>query len=118
MPATGLRRKPERRQGRANQGLVRTGASAGRTAPALGFPTQQNGVDHELIRRAYVVSHADANAVPSITLRGGDALDGYDHPPSYDTQLDEPTDEYTHRALNVHIRWQRFRRLVCWVGDT
>lgn len=33
MPARGLRRKPERTQGRANQGLVRTGASAGRTAP-------------------------------------------------------------------------------------
>jgi hypothetical protein len=37
---------------------------------------------------------ADVEAVPPVTLRGGDALDGYAHPPNYDAAVDDPTDAY------------------------
>ena len=47
-----------------------------------------------IIALAYEVFKADLDAIPSITLRGGDALDGYDEPPAYDSSIDEPTVEY------------------------
>jgi hypothetical protein len=48
----------------------------------------------EIIRRAYDVFRADVDAVPLITLRGGDRLDSYDEPPPFDPEVDEPTDTY------------------------
>jgi hypothetical protein len=48
----------------------------------------------EIIRRAHEVFRSDAEQVPSITLRGGAALSGYDEPPPYDPELDAPTDAY------------------------
>ena len=44
--------------------------------------------------RAFDAFKADLQRVPPITLRGGDALDGYDEPPPYDGAIDEPTDRY------------------------
>ena len=34
---------------------------------------------------------------PALTLRGANAVDGYDHPEPFDPALDEPTDEYLER---------------------
>lgn len=47
-----------------------------------------------LVARAYDVFRDDVERVPSITLRGGDALDSYAEPPPYDATVDEPTDAY------------------------
>jgi len=47
-----------------------------------------------IIRRAYEAFGADLAGAPAITLRGGDALDGYDEPPPSDATVDEPTDAY------------------------
>ena len=48
----------------------------------------------DLIARAYDAFRADVDAVPPITLRGGNALDSYDEPPPWDEAIDRPTDEY------------------------
>jgi hypothetical protein len=48
----------------------------------------------EIRRRAFEVFRADAAGVPAMTLRGGNAVDGYDLPPPYDPSADEPTDAY------------------------
>lgn len=48
----------------------------------------------DIARRAFEVFQADAEAVPPLTLRGGDAVDGYAEPPAYDPAVDEPTDAY------------------------
>lgn len=48
----------------------------------------------DIVRRAFEVFRPDADAVPPLTLRGGDAVDGYDEPPAYDPAVDEPTDAY------------------------
>jgi hypothetical protein len=45
-------------------------------------------------RRAFEAFRADVEAVPPMTLRGGDAVDGYDRPPLFDAAIDEPTDAY------------------------
>ena len=50
-----------------------------------------------IITRAYDVFRADVEAIPTITLRGGDAVDSYDSPPPYDAAVDEPTDAYVER---------------------
>ena len=47
-----------------------------------------------LISRAYEVFKSDVEAQPTITLRGGNALDSYDEPPPFDPEIDEPTDAY------------------------
>ena len=47
-----------------------------------------------IIARAYEVFTADLDAIPSITLRGGNALDSYDSPPPYDASIDAPTVDY------------------------
>jgi hypothetical protein len=47
-----------------------------------------------IVQRAYEAFHADVEATPSITLRGGDALDSYDEPPPYDPAIDVPNDAY------------------------
>ncbi|HEX6049910.1 MAG TPA: DUF6714 family protein [Gemmatimonadaceae bacterium] len=48
----------------------------------------------EIVRRAYAAFRADLDGTPPITLRGGDRLDSYAEPPSFDPELDEPTDAY------------------------
>ena len=47
-----------------------------------------------IITRAYEVFKADIDAIPPITLRGGNALDSYDDPPPFDPDIDAPTDAY------------------------
>ena len=48
----------------------------------------------EIRRRAFEVFRADAAGIPAMTLRGGNAVDGYDLPPPYDPSADVPTDAY------------------------
>jgi hypothetical protein len=48
----------------------------------------------QIVTRAFEAFRADLESVPTITLRGGDALDSYDEPPPYDAALDEPNDAY------------------------
>lgn len=48
----------------------------------------------DLARRALEAFAADAGARPPTTLRGGNAVDGYDFPEPFDPARDEPTDEY------------------------
>lgn len=50
-----------------------------------------------LIERAEAAFAADRAAPPPVTLRGGDALDGYDEPPPFDPALDAPDDAYLER---------------------
>ena len=48
----------------------------------------------EIVRRAFEVFRADADVVPPLTLRGGNAVDGYDEAEPFDRAHDEPTDAY------------------------
>ena len=48
----------------------------------------------EIVRRAFEAFRADAQAVPPLTLRGGNAVDGYDAAEPFDPARDEPTDAY------------------------
>ena len=50
-----------------------------------------------LADRAFGVFQPDATGSPSMTLRGGDAVDSYSEPPPYDPRLDQLTDEYIER---------------------
>lgn len=50
-----------------------------------------------LIERAAAAFAADRATPPPITLRGGDALDGYGAPPPFDPALDTPDDAYLER---------------------
>lgn len=47
-----------------------------------------------IIQQSVDLFRADLERVPSISLRGGDALDSYQLPAPYDPQLDAITDEY------------------------
>ena len=47
-----------------------------------------------LVARAFEVFHDDATAPPPLTLRGGNAIDGYDRAEPYDPTLDESNDAY------------------------
>lgn len=47
-----------------------------------------------IVSRAFEVFRADAAAIPPMTLRGGNAIDGYEFPPPFDPSVDEPTDTY------------------------
>lgn len=47
----------------------------------------------EFVRRAFE-AFADDLAVPPLTLRGANAVDGYDRPEPFDSTRDQPTDEY------------------------
>jgi hypothetical protein len=51
----------------------------------------------EHVRLARDVFRADVAQHPALTLRGANAVDGYDHPEPFDPALDEPTDEYLER---------------------
>jgi len=48
----------------------------------------------EIVRRAFKAFRADAEAVPPLTLRGGNAVDSYDEADPFDPARDEPTDGY------------------------
>jgi len=55
----------------------------------------------DIRRRASKAFHADALAVPKMTLRGGYAVDSYDIVPPPDPVLDEQTDAY----LEAYTFW-------------
>ena len=48
----------------------------------------------EIVRKAFEVFRADADTLPPLTLRGGNAVDSYDDAAPFDPALDEPTDAY------------------------
>jgi hypothetical protein len=54
-----------------------------------------------LVRRAAEAFRPDAEAPPPLTLRGGNAIDGYDLPEPFDPARDDPTDRY----LEDHAYW-------------
>ena len=51
-------------------------------------------INQELIQNAYEVFYDESVKIPPMTLRAGDAIDGYDIPPPYDEELDKLTDDY------------------------
>jgi hypothetical protein len=51
----------------------------------------------DIISQAYALFNIDVDAVPPLTLRGGDAIDSYASPPPYDAVIDQPTDVYLER---------------------
>ena len=48
----------------------------------------------EIVRRAFEAFRVDAEALPPLTLRGGNAVDGYDEAEPFTVALDDPTDAY------------------------
>jgi len=53
------------------------------------------------VRCAFEAFRADAETLPPLTLRGGNAVDGYDEAEAYDATHDEPTDAY----LEAYAFW-------------
>ena len=47
-----------------------------------------------IVRRAFDVFQADVRSPPPLTIRGGNAVDGYAQPPPFDPVQDEPNDAY------------------------
>jgi len=62
---------------------------------------ERSRIRSEISRRASEAFQADALAAPKMTLRGGDAVDGYDFAPPLDPVLDELTDTY----LEAYTFW-------------
>src|SRR5919112_1860314 len=54
-----------------------------------------NAVEH--VRLARDAFREELTQPPALSLRGANAVDGYDHPEPFDRTLDEPTDEYLER---------------------
>src|SRR3982751_5054402 len=55
-------------------------------------------MDHaEHVERARHAFRDDLASPPALTLRGANAVDGYDEPEPYDETADAPTDEYLER---------------------
>lgn len=52
---------------------------------------------NDLVRAAFAAFLDDLSAPPSVTLRGGDALDDHAMPAPFDPALDAITDDYLHR---------------------
>src|SRR5207245_8359681 len=48
----------------------------------------------EIVRSAFEAFRADAETVPPLTLRGGNAVDSYDDAEPFDPACDDPTDAY------------------------
>jgi hypothetical protein len=48
----------------------------------------------EIVRRAFEAFAAETAVPPTISLRGGDAIDDYREPPPFDADIDAITDEY------------------------
>jgi hypothetical protein len=57
----------------------------------FGVSVAPSGLLYEIVRPAFTAFRADAEAVPALTLRGGNALDGYDEAHPFDPANDEPT---------------------------
>lgn len=55
-------------------------------------------MDKNITKRAFDVLRKDAADIPHMTLRGGNAVDGYANPPPYDDGLDKPTDDYIEKG--------------------
>src|SRR5215204_2855254 len=53
--------------------------------------------DAEYVRLAREAFREELAEPPALTLRGANAVDGYDRPEPFDAALDEPTDEYLER---------------------
>src|SRR4026207_1502089 len=51
----------------------------------------------ELLRKARQAFHAELAEPPALTLRGANAVDGYDQPEPFDVVDDEPSDAYLER---------------------
>ena len=51
----------------------------------------------EHVRLARDAFRAELAELPALSLRGANAVDGYDQPEPFDSALDEPTDEYLER---------------------
>ena len=51
----------------------------------------------EYLRRVRLAFRVDLAATPPLTLRGANAVDGYDEPEPYDEVADAPTDDYLER---------------------
>ena len=58
------------------------------------MPPERSETREGITRRAFARFRADLDAVPPMTLRGGEAVDYYNEPPPYDPAVDEPTDAY------------------------
>jgi hypothetical protein len=58
------------------------------------FDTTGAFMRDEIVRQAYEAFRIDVERTPSITLRGGNAIDSYDTPPPYDPEVDTITDDY------------------------
>lgn len=61
----------------------------------------QEVIRTEICRRSREAFHADLQAMPKMSMRGGNAEDSYDVPPPPDPELDKPTDEY----LEAYTFW-------------
>ncbi len=57
--------------------------------------------DSELVRKAREAFRDDVTATPALTLRGANAVDGYERPKPFDPSVDEATDAY----LEGHAFW-------------
>src|ERR1043165_8465399 len=51
----------------------------------------------EYLRRVRLAFRVDLAATPPLTLRGANAVDGYDEPEPYDEVADAPTHDYLER---------------------
>ena len=51
-------------------------------------------VVHPIVRRAFDAFNDAASVPPPMTLRGGNAVDGYDRAEPYNAAIDDPTDAY------------------------
>src|SRR6187402_1954127 len=58
-------------------------------------------MEYQLVMRAQEAFRDDAARTPPLTLRGGNALDGYASPTPFDSVADAPTDRY----LEEHAFW-------------
>lgn len=58
-------------------------------------------VNDEIVEAAFAAFRNEMEAIPTVTLRGGDALDSYTEPPPYDPDIDAPTDAYL-EAFGYH----------------
>lgn len=55
-------------------------------------------MDHsELLRKARDAFRTESAELPALTLRGANAVDGYDRPEPYDAEVDASSDEYLER---------------------
>lgn len=56
-------------------------------------------MNFDLVSAATLAFKAELAEPPSISLRGGDALDDYNAPPPFDAQVDKASDEYIEKYI-------------------